>query len=320
MALSSSAAVAIISVLAVVLVAFVVSTAVLGARQRFRSVVYNAYFTMTLTGFKDVSRVKHTRSGIPKIIWTFWDSDDLPMIVAICIQSWMRYHSDYTVVVVTKKTLPRYLPGFSPGSLPWNDSTTREADIIRINLLAHYGGMWSDASILLFGPFPGVAEMERYPVVLYFIESFTTNPEYKVVENWWFATVPRGRFITEWRDAFMMYDFDGMVPQRLRYYLDEQHVDPQKISGLEYLFMHVAAQYVLQKRLTPEERAELGFMKAEDGPFRYLVEHKWDPRLAVDSLCFSPTTYAINKIRGCERSQFSQKHLKALLDKLTALP
>ena len=48
--------------------------------------------------------------------------------------------------------------------------------------------------------------------------------------------------------------------------------------------------------------------KAEDGPFRYLVDAKWDSEKAVELACMNPSYQApIMKIRGPERAALEKR-------------
>jgi hypothetical protein len=64
--------------------------------------------------------------------------------------------------------------------------------------------------------------------------------------------------------------------------------------------MHVSAQKVLQLDQYPMESMML--RKAEEGPFRYLVDAKWDSEKAVRAACLDPSYQTpILKMRGSER-------------------
>ena len=78
-------------------------------------------------------------------------------------------------------------------------------------------------------------------------------------------------------------------------------VDIEKINGPIYLAMHVSAQKVLQLDQYPMESMIL--RKAEDGPFRYLVDAKWDSEKAVRAACLDSSYQTpILKLRGPERN------------------
>ncbi|WFF39528.1 capsular polysaccharide synthesis protein [Moraxella nasibovis] len=93
-----------------------------------------------------------------KIIWQYWGqgvNGDLPDIVKLCFKSVDKYKGDYQVIRLDDDNLSDYLefpdfvfekrqnPQFKPAFF---------ADILRLALLYHYGGVWVDATILLTAP------------------------------------------------------------------------------------------------------------------------------------------------------------------------
>lgn len=93
-----------------------------------------------------------------KIIWQYWGQgidDDLPDIVKMCFKSVDKYKGDFIVIRLDDNNLNDYLelpafinqkrknPEFKPAFF---------ADLLRLSLLYHYGGVWLDATILLTSP------------------------------------------------------------------------------------------------------------------------------------------------------------------------
>ncbi len=99
--------------------------------------------------------------GTQKIIWQYWgqglDGDELPEIIRLCFESVDKYKQDYQVIRLTDTTLSDYLdlPDFVLEKRN-NRQFTRTffSDLLRLALLATYGGVWLDATVLLTGPFP----------------------------------------------------------------------------------------------------------------------------------------------------------------------
>jgi hypothetical protein len=251
--------------------------------------------------------------GIPKIIWTYWNSDKLPPFVQLCVNSWRWHNPEFEVRVVTPSTVSKYI-NVDVKLVPWNDGPTRESDIIRINILAEHGGVWSDASILLLGPYDFKHAMASRDFLGYYIQISTRDMRYPVIENWFFATAPRGSFITKWRDVFMDPELGKNMDERLAN-LMSTGVDVQNIQGLKYLFMHLCAQYVLQKVLSPKQVADLVLAKAEDGPFKFLDANNWNNMSAVRELVRHPGLHGhIYKLRGCERPFVLDTDIASLTD------
>ena len=235
----------------------------------------------------------NSSNNIPAIIWTYWNSEEIPEVVQLCIESWRRHNPTYEIRVLTPQTLGDYIDIDIKG-LSFIDSPAREADAIRLLLLEQFGGVWSDATVLATQPYSFSLNSE---FVGYFIESFTSDDRFPVLEGWFFATRPHGAFITKWRKAFfMLEDFDS-VNDALEYV--KESTDLQKINGPHYLFINVAAQYVLQNH--PDLVQQMTLMKAEEGPYQYITKNGWNSTQALEDLCRGNHKTSLIKFRGAER-------------------
>ena len=237
---------------------------------------------------------------IPNIWWTYWNKDTIPEVVQLCIDSWRKWYPEMEFRIVTPKILANYTD-LDPKKIWWNDMPARESDIVRANLLQNYGGYWCDATNYFTErvEFPMRAETE---FVGYYIDGPTTRKgEYPVLENWFFGTIPKGPFMTKWRDAFMSIGDHVSINDFLTTMRNEG-VDFQSIGAPSYLAMHIAAQYVFQKEMGPAEiDKKLVLLKAEDGPFAYLAANKWGSHDALKDLCTGNNRTTMIKFRGAER-------------------
>lgn len=93
------------------------------------------------------------------VIWTMWwqGESDAPPIVKACIQS-MRLNSNNHQVMVLDQynykkyvTLPEYI---EKKRVEGKITLTHFSDIIRVNLLSKYGGLWLDSTIYVNGIIP----------------------------------------------------------------------------------------------------------------------------------------------------------------------
>ena len=92
----------------------------------------------------------------PKIIWQYWHQgeDKAPTIVKKCLETIKKYYPDYQINVLSYETIKDYIQ--LPERFYWllkNDkiSVAHFSDILRLNLLSQYGGMWIDATIYATG-------------------------------------------------------------------------------------------------------------------------------------------------------------------------
>jgi hypothetical protein len=82
-------------------------------------------------------------SNLPKIIWFLWlqGMDAAPLVVKKCYASWQKHNPDWKLIFLDQQTIGQY---YTLKPLP----VTKQAlsDILRINLLEQYGGVWVDAT------------------------------------------------------------------------------------------------------------------------------------------------------------------------------
>lgn len=245
-------------------------------------------------------------SKIPKQIWTYWNSDELTPVVQKCINTWKKHNPDYTVNIVTPKNIREYLD-FDVKGVKFNNSAARESDIVRLNILQKYGGVWCDASILMTRPFDFETN-SNHEFVGYYIEHYITKPQWPCIEGWFFATVPNGKFVTAWRDSFMNISNFDTVGQWLAD-LQSRGVDFQKTPKYmqNYLAINLAAQEAMQKSMTAAELSyTCHFMSANKGPYKHMFEHGWDNYDAVKSVC-EPNQPTIVKFHNHDRKLLDTK-------------
>jgi hypothetical protein len=245
--------------------------------------------------------------GIPKKIWTFWNSDVIPTMVGRCVASWRKHCPDYQITILTPSTLCHAIDNSEEVlTLPFSDTPQRLADFVRLHVLHKHGGFWADASIIMFQSLDVLVENQRKThseYVGYYIDKFTVSKRYPVIENWFFGCVRHSRFIGRWKNEFMRINNYRTAAS----YVDHIRMHNIDISGIPrllsyYLTMHVAAQVVLQHNPFPIEKIYLQIAESTHGPLGYLEKCSWDTRKAVRSLIdMDRTNVLFVKLRGAER-------------------
>jgi len=85
----------------------------------------------------------------PKIIWFLWlqGMDNAPLMVTKCYESWLGHNPGWQIIFLDESTVKGYFSGKY-------EQITKQAfsDILRINLLAQYGGVWVDATCFCTKP------------------------------------------------------------------------------------------------------------------------------------------------------------------------
>lgn len=138
-----------------------------------------------------------------KIIWAYWDGPT-DKLLDVCLDSWKEHLCDWDIRILDKESIEQY-DIVKPLSYDKQTITTK-SDIIRLNLLYKYGGIWLDRSILLNESFKWLEKYEEYP---YFGIKLTSLPrapgnkdEIVPFENWFIMSPKKNNyFIGAWRDT-----------------------------------------------------------------------------------------------------------------------
>ena len=237
-------------------------------------------------------------SLIPRVIYTFWHDEKLPVTVQKCIASWRKYNPEYEIVILNDKNYIDYI-GVDVTQFRHCDCPQRKADFIRLYVLEQNSGVWMDASIYLNHSLDWIhayQKKEGSEMIVYYLDAFTTNPNYKVMENWFIAACPGSQFIKHWREEFCSINNYPTI----KAYLDNisQHTDLQKIHAREYLCMHCSGQAVLQR---PHTNYNISFICAEDTAFYYNKVLDWWMFLLPIYKYKKSFKTSIVKFRGGER-------------------
>jgi hypothetical protein len=247
-----------------------------------------------------------TLKEIPKTIWTYWDTEELPDFIQKCIDKWRQLNPGWTINVLNPKNLGEHLPGVDIFGMKFADSKPRQSDFVRLHVMAKYGGIWCDASMVPTRSFEWVIDAQKSKgseFIGYYREGATTRPEYPVIESWFFANIPGSNFVSKWRDELGVMN---TLEKESDYkeHVKARGVDIQDTPQPDYLNVYLSAQAVMQTQMTPDEiRDKIHVLKAEDGPFEHSVSNNWDPAKSVQSLCAkSPAELPdLIKIYGNER-------------------
>jgi len=247
-----------------------------------------------------------TLKEIPKTIWTYWDTEELPDFIQKCINKWRQLNPGWTINVLNPKNLGEYLPGVDIFGMKFADTKPRQSDFVRLHVMAKYGGVWCDASMVPTTSFEWIIDTQKSKgseFIGYYREGVTTRPDYPVIESWFFANIPGSNFVSKWRDELGVMN---TLEKEADYkdHVKARGVDIQDTPQPDYLNVYLSAQAVMQTQMTPDEiKDTIHVLKSEDGPFEHSASNNWDPAKSVQSLCAkSPATLpSLIKIYGNER-------------------
>jgi len=146
------------------------------------------------------------QTRIPKIIWICWlqGIDHAPELVRQCFATVQHWASDYEIRVLTEENLFSYLSlpdaimsKYQKGRIPF----AQFSDIVRVSLLAQYGGIWLDATVALTGPLPRYITDEP----LFFFRSSWLNPSPHIGSNWLLASTAKHPIMVNMAHLLVMY-------------------------------------------------------------------------------------------------------------------
>ena len=175
-----------------------------------------------------------------------------------------------------------------------------------MHVLAKYGGVWSDASLVPRTSFQWILDEQKkrgVEFIGFYRKSATKQPDWPVIESWFFACTPGCKFVEQWRDELgVMNTLDKEADYQQN--VKDRGVDVQDIPQPDYLNVYLSAQVVLQKSMTPDEiRSKIYVIDSEEGPFKHSVSSDWDAAKAMQWLCDTPSSELpdIIKVYGNER-------------------
>lgn len=224
--------------------------------------------------------------NIPKCIWCFWDSKDLPDTVKISLDTWKHFNPDYKITVVNKKNIKKLIPNINFDKIKIaKDSIQKYSDFVRICVLRKYGGIWIDGSSFSTCSFDEwfnkIGVKKNTDFIGFYNTQFSKvkyEKKYPMIENWFFATPKNGKFVKTWHKEFMKLtkydDVDDYINEII-----EEGIDMQWIDNPQYLTQHLAAQVILQRGYNQKDMILLDAVKNKYGPgplHYYLSERAWE--------------------------------------------
>ena len=235
---------------------------------------------------------------IPRVVWTYWHGEPLPLIVHACLASWRRHLPAYSIRLLELGSLPPSLSPLPSGFATWPAQV--QSDWIRLAVLATYGGIWMDATTLLTGVPCATAPPEdtvrpsplsfvetlyaqhRSDLIGYFNQERTHDSHYPMLENWFLAAPPQSPFVLHWWKTFdAMLSPDGRGDARR---VVTELTLPVLLQGFshapEYFACHGAAQCVMRRY-----GGQLSLIPAELDAFFEPHSRGWDPERVCAWLC-----------------------------------
>ncbi len=250
-----------------------------------------------------------SHTSIPRIIWSYWDNDNVPAHVrrimkereALCSSA------NWSVRFLNERSLPEFL---DMSQVPQNYDKLipqHKADWIRLALLKKYGGLWMDCSIIL----NDLDALERVyqrsinrsaQMTVFTYSSGKTD----YIENWFIMAPAGSKVISDWYDEYcraIKMEFKNYRKWLLNesgLTLSKRIYDPDAIYDNIYLTQHACIQVVLA---SAAHEPNILYMLAEDSMFKIHIDCNWKYKCIMNTLSSgSPRHLPYIKLRGGERN------------------
>jgi len=159
-------------------------------------------------------------NNIPKIIWIYWHQgwDNATEISKLCLESWIYNNKLWKVIPLSKDNINLYLD-LDKITDNFNEKKPLSCtvDILNINLLNKYGGIWVDATVFCYKPLD------------LWLSNYTKNGlfMYKrlnqsmILDTWFIASSSNNYVIEKWCDLFTKHWLGRKEPDN---YFDFYHI------------------------------------------------------------------------------------------------
>jgi hypothetical protein len=138
---------------------------------------------------------------IPQKIWFLWlqGYSDAPLIVKQCFRSWQIHNPDWEIVFLSEQNLEAY----STLKLEqWRTLSKQQlSDLIRLDVLSRYGGVWVDATCFCVQPLR--CWLGDYTETGFF--AFYKPAKDRLLSSWFLASEKEGPIVTKLGKALKIY-------------------------------------------------------------------------------------------------------------------
>jgi len=126
--------------------------------------------------------------------------DRAPEIVKACQASWIAQNPGWEVMALDAETAVAYV-NLSDLFRGKDIGLAHQADVLRLNLLSRYGGVWVDATTVCAKP------LDHWlpPLMQSGFFAFARPRPDRLIANWFLASEPNGAIVSRWRDLAHRY-------------------------------------------------------------------------------------------------------------------
>ncbi len=222
-------------------------------------------------------KIKSNNREYPKIIWSYWNTSELPKLQKNIYERRVRLLPDYKHVVLNQNTIPNYIQREPPKGF-YELKPQAQSDWVRLALLEQHGGCWMDIAIIINSPkdFENIyadAIKKGADVTGFYLEHMTIPKRPLSFFESWFILAPKdSKLIKEWLNQFEKAIIMGFENYRK---LTEVPYECQNIyeSFGTYLTVHVTFRVAL-KDIEKDNPVVIAY-NAEDTMYKLKAECNW---------------------------------------------
>ena len=144
-----------------------------------------------------------SNGGMPRTIWFLWFQGlaHAPQVVRMCYESWVAANPSWTVTFLDESSLPNFASiNYAAGNIAKLRPSHR-ADLLRLDLLTHHGGVWADASCFCVQPL----DQWLAPNTESGFFAFNRPGQDRIVSSWFLAAEPGNILVSRLFDWMAAY-------------------------------------------------------------------------------------------------------------------
>ena len=230
-----------------------------------------------------LNRVTRALPPIPKRIWIYWDTPRIPTLVRATVARLRALDPDHDLTLLDQHIVRDLV---KTDFLDRTDiSAAHKSDIVRLELLNRYGGIWIDATCIFSESLGWVHAARRdhaADFIGFYREDASTDPSNPILENWFLCAEPGNRFNAEWLAELRHVHSIGIAAYHAE--LSTRSDFPelrQKVKRPDYLVAYIASQ-VVTRRLGD---VNMVLRRAESSAYFYQDAVQWNRERVAMTLC-----------------------------------
>lgn len=236
----------------------------------------NSFFSNTIK-----KNLKEGNTIIPKIIWIYWHDEVVPNNINIFINRIKVENKSYEINVLNKITIKEFLPNLD---FKIKLRPAHESDLIRLELLYKFGGVWLDSSIILNEGIDwvnNIAEKNKIDCIAFYRKKSSTDLNNPIVETWFLAAPKRNVFIGKWLEILRKIQYIGTYNLYLEYKKRRDYLHlKQSIEDPFYLITNIICQGVMR-----DINPSLYLLESEKSAFYYSEKLGWKKEKLMNLYC-----------------------------------